>query len=335
MSENILFIGVDLHKEFCQIAVLREDKSLSQHRVPTEREALRSFIGALHGERRLVVEACGNWYFFHQCVADLVGDFALAHPLKVKAIASARIKTDKIDAATLAHLLRADLIPRCYIPTLNEVHHRELLRHRMFLVKGRTQMKCRLRATLMKNGLKPPVDYIWGTVGRAWLDRIEMAPVFRIGADALLNAIDNQTRLIEQSEKVIRRRLVATPEAQALCGIAGIGEILALTISSEVGDASRFSEPAKLASYAGLVPSTYSSGSRTINGRITKQGSRYLRWALIEAAMHAWKKDEQLSRIRERVKRRKGTKAARVAVARRLAEIVWHKLRKLQQTSSK
>jgi len=323
MSNNIIYLGVDLHKEFCQIAVLAANNNITQHRVPTEREPLRDFLGSLGARKCLVVEATGNWYFFHQCVSDMVETFKLAHPLKVKAIASARIKTDKIDAATLARLLRADLIPECYIPTMIEVHQRELLRHRMFLVKQRVQLKCRIRATLMKNGLKPPIKYLWGPNGRRWLDGLDLPPVFRFQIDTMLFLMEEQSRLIGQAEERIAREVRLTPQAKLLTARGGIGEILALTIVSEIGEISRFPSPGKLASYAGLVPSTYSSGGRTLNGRITKQGSRYLRWALIEAAIHAWRDDEKLKRLHARISRRKGRKTARVAVARKLAEQIW------------
>jgi transposase len=334
MSNNIIYLGVDLHKEFCQIAVLDGEGAITQRRVPTERKPLRSFLASLDGRKRLVVEATGNWYFFHRCVSDLAEDFALAHPLKVKAIASARIKTDKIDAAILAHLLKADLIPRCYIPTKREINQREILRHRLFLVKVRTQLKCRLRAALLKNGLRPPVAFLWGKTGREWLSEVSLPAVFRFQIEALLKTIDEHAQLIKASEEIIKRQVRMSGDARILKEISGIGDILSLTITSEVGDISRFSSPGKLASYAGLVPSTYSSGGRTLNGRITRQGSRYLRWALVEAAIHAWKGDEQLFRLRARIGKRKGRKTARVAVARRLAEIIWHKLTRARRRSS-
>jgi transposase len=334
MSNNIIYLGVDLHKEFCQIAVLDGEGAITQRRVPTERKPLRSFLASLDGRKRLVVEATGNWYFFHRCVSDLAEDFALAHPLKVKAIASARIKTDKIDAAILAHLLKADLIPRCYIPTKREINQREILRHRLFLVKVRTQLKCRLRAALLKNGLRPPVAFLWGKTGREWLSGVSLPAVFRFQIEALLKTIDEHAQLIKASEEIIKRQVRMSGDARILKEISGIGDILSLTITSEVGDISRFSSPGKLASYAGLVPSTYSSGGRTLNGRITRQGSRYLRWALVEAAIHAWKGDEQLFRLRARIGKRKGRKTARVAVARRLAEIIWHKLTRARRRSS-
>jgi transposase len=259
----------------------------------------------------------------------------MAHPLQVKMIAASKIKTDKIDAAALARLLRADMIPRCYVPTMKEIRQREILRHRLFLVKARTQMKCRLRATLMKNGLKPPVDYLWGNLGRAWLRRVSLPAVFRFQIDAMMSAIEAHTCLIKASEEIIKRQVAMTSGALVLREIAGIGDLLALTISSEIGDIGRFPSPGRLASFAGLVPSTYSSGGRTLNGHITKQGSRYLRWALVEAAIHAWKSDEQLARIHARIKRRKGSKTARVAVARRLAEIIWHRLMRAKQEQTK
>ena len=323
---NILYLGVDLHKDFCQIAVLKKGKSIEQHRVPTARRPLRDFLSSLKGRKRLVVEACGNWYFFYQCVADMVERFTLAHPLQVKAIASARIKTDRIDAAILVRLLKGDLIPECHIPTLAEVHQREILRHRMFLVKQRTQTKCRIRATLLKNGLRPPVNHIWGKGGKAWLRQAEMPEVFRFQMDTMLALIEKQDELIAQCEERIAREVEVTPQAGLLARRGGIGRILALTISAETGDINRFPSPDKLAAYAGLVPSTYSSGGRTVNGRITKQGSRNLRWALVEASMHAWRKDPKLGKIYRRVKRRKGTKVARIAVARRLAEMIWAEL---------
>lgn len=254
----------------------------------------------------------------------------LAHPLKVRAIASARIKTDRIDATTLAHRLRADLIPQAYIPPRHVRDWRELVRHRAFLVRLPTRLKNRLHALLAQRGIAPPpVSDLFGKAGRAWLASLELAEPYAAMRTRYLAVLDRLRQQVREAEATIDQTVAATLEARLLETIPGVGRYLALLILAEIGEIQRFGRPAQLVSYAGLCPSTYASGATVRHGRLTKQGSPWLRWALVEAATHVpHAPSSRLGRVFHRLAARLDAKTARVAVARELCTAIFHMLRK-------
>jgi transposase len=250
--------------------------------------------------------------------------------LKVKAIADAKIKTDKIDATVLAHLLRADLVPEAWAPSGKARELRIALRERMFYVRLRTMVKNRIvtmfdRYPEQTAQLKKLCD-LFGKEGRKQLAGLEVAAMDRIQIDRGLDFIADINVRIKQSEATIREMTKANAHVKLLKTIPGIGEFFARLIEAEIDDVSRFRAAKKLAAYAGLVPSTYSSGGKTYHGRIVKQGNKWLRWAFVEAVAPAIAADPQLRAHYEHLKTR-GVNKARVAVARKLLTIAFQVLR--------
>jgi transposase len=254
----------------------------------------------------------------------------LAHPLKVKAIADAKIKTDKIDATVLAHLLRADLVPEAWAPSEEARELRLALRERMFYVRLRTMVKNRV-VTVFDRYPEQTVRLrklgdLFGKAGREQLAALSVSPIDRIQIDRGLAFIDDINARIKQSEATIRTLTKQNANVKLLKTIPGIGEFFARLIDAEIDDIGRFRTAKKLAAYAGLVPSTYSSGGRTYHGKIIKQGNKWLRWAFVEAVAPAIATDPQLRAQYERLKVR-GTNKARVAIARKLLTIAFQVLR--------
>jgi len=326
MSE---YIGVDLHKQYAFVTRINERGDvLEQRRVENTEADIAAYFGAVPSDTPVVMEACGQWIAFYERVERFLSDITLAHPYKVKAIASARIKTDKIDATKLAQLLRADLIPAAYIPPREIRHLRERLRTRVSLVSLQSAIKCRVHAALEKSGVRHSYTELFGKRGLAWLQAVELAPVYRQAVDSYLAVFQIIQAQIQQINAALRHQISLTPEAQLLTTIPGISVFGALLILSEIGDIGRFPSSDHLCSYAGLVPSVYSSGGKTKHGRLTKQGSKYLRWMLVEAAIHAARKDQRFAALHRRVMIKHGKQSARIAVARQLLRIIYAMLKK-------
>lgn len=327
------YVAFDLAKRFHYAVAMNEPGAVCrQQRLPHTPEALRQFVGALDGPCRVVIEASGNWMPVYDWLEPLVDEIVLAHPLRVRAIASARIKTDRIDATTLAHLLRTDLIPRAYIPPPSVRTWRELVRHRAFLVRLQTRVKNRIHALLMKQGVGlPELSDLFGTAGRHWLSTLALPEPYAAMLGRYLAVLDHLKLQLRAVERTIDQSVATTPEATLLQSIPGVGRYLSLLILGEIGQIARFPSPKQLVSYAGLCPSTYASGQTLRHGRLIHQGSPWLRWGLIEVAIHTGqRKGTALARLYHRLAQRKDAKTARVAVARKLCTVVFHMLQRMQ-----
>ena len=274
-----------------------------------------------------VVESTRNWGLIYDWLDEVLDDVALAHPLKVKAIAEARIKTDKISADILADLLRADLLPKSYAPGKETREVKSVLRQRMFIVRVQTMVKNRIHDILDRHpevlGQAPEVSDLFGAAGIKWLSQIELQ-----GEDngLLINEMKLfkfLRELISQSDSTVRKLGKIDPRAKLLRSIPGIGPFFSVLILYEIDDISRFRDDKKLCAYAGLVPSTYASGGKVFHGRITKRGNKWLRWAAVEAVQKAVRWDPDFRNYYQRIKVKKGTNAAKVATARRLLTIVY------------
>ena len=326
------YVGLDIGLTKHYVVVMDAEGHIAQQqRLPNESLALQRFFETLEGPCRVVREATGNWVAVYERIEPYVQEVVLAHPLKVRAIASARIKTDKIDATTLAHLLRADLIPQAYIPPRQIRDWRELARHRAFLVRLQTRVKNRVHSLLAKRGVTPPgASDLFGVAGLTWLAALELAEPYaamRTRYLAVLAHLRAQLRVVEQT---IDQTVTTTPEARLIMTVPGIGRYLALLVLAEIGEIQRFPSPKHLVSYAGLCPSTYASGQTLRHGHLTHQGSPWLRWACIEAATHLGRRRpaDRLARQFQRLCQRRDAKTARVAVARELCHVVFHILSK-------
>jgi transposase len=321
-------IGIDLHKAKSFVTRLNgRGRVLEQVELPHANGALEQYLKRVPADTRIAVEATGNWMWLYELIEDRHPDLVLAHPLKTKAIASARIKTDKIDATTLAHLLRADLVPAAYIPPRAVRDTREILRYRASLVRLRVQVKNKLAAILGKTGTRPPTKTAFGVKSRRFLATVPVRPCYRVALDGYLRCLTRLTEEIEQVTQTITAQAAADPQAQLLCTMPGIGAYSALLILSEIGDVHRFPDSRHLCSYAGLVPSVHASGGRTRLGRLTKQGSSWLRWILVELSVHAITGAPQFRQLSYRVAKKHGRNTGRVAVARAMLKTIYAMLK--------
>lgn len=264
----------------------------------------------------------------YDVLEEFVDEVALAHPKRVKAIAAARIKTDKIDANILAHLARVDLLPTAYAPPIEIRELRDLVRHRSKLVRERTRHKNRIHTILSKYNLHAPCTDLFGKQGRAFLDIVQkqLSATHQLMLDNYLCMIEVLNERIKAVNQVIQTWAKEDPRVKILTSMPGVGIYSAAVIFAEIGEIHRFDGPKQLCSYAGLVPSTRSSDSHVRHGRITKEGSPWLRWIMVSAAHRAPCASPRLAHFHKRTLKRHGKKTARVALARQMLTIIYYML---------
>lgn len=322
---KVLYVGVDAHKATSHITVMDDTgKVLRRKRVSSSFAGICEALGGYREPMKAVLEASCSWGPMYDWLDEVVDEVVLAHPKKVRAIADARIKTDKIDSETLAHLLRADLIPAAYAPSKDVRAIKRVLRQRLFFVRVQTMVKNRIWALLSQHAVElPEVSDLYGQAGLRWLRTLPLPePDGHLLREdiRLLDVLQDQ---IAATNGLLKNLAAGDEAVRWLRSLPGIGDFLSVLIRYEVDDITRFREAKKLASHTGLIPSTYASGHRTVHGRLTKQGNKWLRWAFIEAVISAIRCEPSLRRFYEKIKARRGTKDARTATARKLAELVW------------
>jgi transposase len=265
---------------------------------------------------QVAFEATFGWGWFADLLAELGIPAHMAHPLATKVISSARVKNDAVDAKTLAHLLRTNLLPEGWIAPPEVREARRLVRMRAGLVRVRAKLKAQVHALLGEHGVQPDVVDLFSNKGREMLSQLQLPAISRSRLEACLRVIDEVSLEIVIAEREIYQTITEDERVKRLLPIPGIGPIIAATVLSEIGDITRFSSPDRLCAWAGLTPSEHSSADNVRRGHISKQGSRWLRWVMVEAAVHAFR-DVELRQFLIRIARRRGVKIARVAVARR------------------
>jgi len=324
----MVYIGVDLHRKKSQVAAIDESGGLVFNRkVRTDPGELQQLIDELRPQRvEVAFEATFGWGWFADLLAELGVPAHMAHPLTTKAISTARVKNDSVDAKTLAHLLRTNLLPEGWIAPPEVREARRLVRMRSALVRLRAKLKAQVHALLGEHGIQPDVVDMFGRRGRVMLGQLQLRPTSQRRLEACLRLIDEISLEVMLAEREIEASIKEDARVQRLLPIPGIGLISAATILSEIGDIARFPSADKLCAWAGLTPSEHSSADNVRRGHISKQGSRWLRWVMVEAAVHAYR-DPELRQLFLRVARRRGGKIARVAVARRLLTLVFYALR--------
>jgi transposase len=322
------YVGIDYHKKYSVVTCLDDEgREIGSRRLDNRPEKFQEFFHDLGGPCRVVLEASRTWGVMFDLLEELgeVESVKLAHPLKVRAIAEAKIKTDKIDARTLAQLLRADLIPAAYIPGKETRGHKEMVRQRVFLVRTRTRVKNRIHVLLDRLHIPlPSVTDLFGKRGTDYLKKLKVPGVDGEILREDLKLLEALNELIQEAEGEIRKLLGKDRRVELLLTIPGVGPILAVVIALEIDEIERFLNSGKLAAYAGLVPSTYSSGGKVFHGKLLPMCNKWLRWALMEAAWLAIRKSPYCRAYYEARKRHKGSHTGAVALARRLSEIIWH-----------
>jgi transposase len=273
-------------------------------------------------------EAAYGWGWLVDLLEELELEPHLVHPSRCKAIASARLKNDKVDAATLAQLLRADLLPEAWIAPQQVRDLRALLRHRASLVRLSTSCKNRVHAVLADRGIGEDRG-LWTGPGRAWLADLELPPIPRGIIQDCCGLLDALATPIGRLERQIAALAKPDPRVQALMALPGVGKLTAMTLVAEIGDISRFPTARKLCAWAGLTPQVRNSDRKVRHGHITKQGSPWVRGILQEAAQTA-KRHPMFARAYGQLARRRGNHIATTAIARRLLARCFHILTQLE-----
>jgi len=317
------YIGVDLHQAFFQVcAVNAIGTRLWEERFPRSEAGVAALLARCDRRTSLAVEASTPTWHFADAVSDHVGDLRVVDPVKTKLKAGYAAKTDRLDARRLADALRRDSVVGIYYPPVAIRELRELCRYRHAIVQVRTALINRLRAVLLRQGI---VDgrRLARTRSDAWLKTLTLPPRAAASVAGLRRLLTTVRTAAADADREVLAAVAVDPIAQRLQAIPGFGPVLSLMVRAEVGTLTRFPTPAHLASYAGLVPSVDASARRIRYGRITRRGSPWLRWALVEAAIHGTKRHDRIGRWGRRLAVRKGALNARVALARTLCEDVF------------
>jgi transposase len=327
-GEQVRFIGLDVHLDFCEVAIIERGRVRSGGRVSSTPEGLEILANSLAPDDHVALEATGNALAIARLLEPHVARVVVAARKELRAITEAKVKTDRHDARTLARLLAAGLLNGCWLPDEKTRSLRRRLSRRAQLVRQRTRCKNELHAVLMRN-LKgrPPMTDVFGKSGRRWLGELELPPDERQTVDGCLRQIDFLDGEIKMLEKEIAQHALASQDIQRLMTVPGVSLMTAATFISAVGEIDRFHSPRKLVGYLGLDPKVRQSGSEPArHGRISKQGAAQVRQMLTEAAFVAVSTAGPMRAFYQRVRARRGSQIAIVAVARKLAVLFWHML---------
>jgi transposase len=322
------YVGIDYHRQYSHLTVMdQQGQVLRSGRVANLRSEIEKFLGGLE-TMEAVIETGRSSY----AMVDVLGEIGLAvkiaHPFEVKAIARAKIKTDKRDSEVLAHLLRMNMIPEVYQRSPENRKAQRVLRQRAFYVSAMTALKNRVYALLAQQKEEvrerlAQVTNIFSVKGREMILGLDLPLDDRSLLEALLKTYRHLETRIKESTELVEKLFEQIREAQLIRTIPGFGKYLSVLVAVEIADLTRFPDPAHLHAYAGVIPSTRSSGDRTHHGKIIKAGNRWLRWAAVEAVWPAIRSDFDLRRFYDRIARGKGANKAKVATARRLLTIVY------------
>jgi transposase len=335
----MLHVGLDLSRRRVDVCLLNEaGEHLDQLAVPPDSDSLRALarrIEEVHGGPVCaVVESMTGARLVHDTLEQEGWSVEIADAQKVKGLAPLACKTDRIDSMVLAVLSQRDLVPAIWLPDPRIREERELARFRLHLVKHKSALKCRIHSTLINFGRPCPVTDLFGVEGRRLLARLDVPEPWRGNMTASLELIDDLERQIWEANRRLKASHADHPYIPLLLSAPGVGWVLAFTIAAEIGEIERFPSPEKLTGYTGLCPRVNQSGDADRRGPLTKHGPTYLRWALLEATMHALKHPvyrERYQRNKRRLGKQRGAKVAQIDIARRLTHAIWHMLSRGQE----
>jgi transposase len=329
----MLHVGLDLSRRRLDYLALTEDGDRAEvGAAPPDADGLRGLARRLARHREPIaaaIESMNGARFVHDTLECCGWEVEIADAQKVRGIAPLATKTDRVDAWVLAELSRLELVPAIWLPDPEVRAERERARWRLYLVRQRVRLKQRVHSTLMAWGTPCPVSDLFGARGRELLERLDVPEPWRGHVASAVEMIDELDREIDGQGRELRRLGADHRYVSLMTTVPGVGWVLGYTIAAEIGRIERFASPTKLAGYTGLCPRVYQSGDSDRRGPISKHGPRYLRWALVEAAMGACRHPlyrERYERTKRRLGRQRGPRVAQVELARRLAHSIWHML---------
>ena len=317
-------IGLDVHRDFCEVAIAEDGELRSAGRIATTPEQLELFAQSLAATDRVVLEVTGSAWEIARIIEPHVARVVVVSPADT-GIRQARAKTDRLDARALARLLAAGDLDAVWSPDEWTRVLRRRLARREQLVRARSRSKNEIHALLVRRLVRrPPVSDLFGVKGREWLRGLELPIEEAETLDSCLRHVEFLDCEIAAVERQIARQALDSPEVRRLMTVPGVNVICAATFLAAVGDVGRFRTTRELVGYLGLDPRVYQSGSSPAKGgRISKQGSPSARWALVEAAWSVVQQPGPPHAFYERIRARRGNKIAVVACARKLAVLFW------------
>ncbi len=325
------FFGIDVHLEFCEVAVAEGGKVSQVGRIASTPEAIREFARGLGGEDQVVLDASGSVMAIARILRESnIGRVVVSNAAQTRAISHARVKSDRFDAAMLARLLSAGMLSEVWVPDEATLALRRRVARRSALVRARTRIKNEVHAVVMRCLLgRPPVSDLFGRKGRVWLAEQTLPEEEAETVAGCLRQIDFLDSEIALLDQKVAEQALAWPGLCRLLTIPGVDIGTAAAVIAAVGDITRFQSPGQLVAYLGLDPKVRQSGSEPARyGHISKRGNAQARSMLVEAAWIAIRSPGPLKAFGERVRARRGAQVAAVAVARKLVVLCWHLLTK-------
>lgn len=323
-------VGLDLHRNrTVMVRMTPGGDVLESVRFANDAQVLTEQIGKAGEAPEVVLEATYGWYWAVDALQATGASVHLAHPLGVKGFGYRRVKNDYRDAADLADLLRMGRLPEAWIATAKDRDRRELVRHRHKLVQMRTSVKAQVHAVLAKRGITIVDSDLFGITGRKRLGSMALPEPFCVRVESQLRMIDTLDIEVDQFERLIRAEFAEDAGYRVIQQLPGVGPTFAAVFVAELGDVGRFAGAPQVCSWAGLTPRHRESDHTVHRGSITKQGSRLVRWAAVEAVQRAAKTSPMRRTYERIVERRGGTgkNLAKVAAARKLLTLVYYGLR--------
>jgi len=327
-------LGIDLHRRTVVVAAVHDSGETLEARTFDCRDVDRlvDYVHCLQPFRG-VIEATSTYRWLYELLSR-EGTILLAHPAKLRLMIQRRAKTDRLDCQLLANLLRIDQIPLSYVPPKSYQQLRDVTRYRSRLVGGQTQAKIGLRSLLARHNRQAPYRVPFGPRGLAWFRQQQFGAMDDYIRDELVARLSHFRREVAAIDQRLTELATGFPEVESLMHIHGVGLYTALVIIGELGEIERFRFAHQVGAYAGLTSRVRQSGDHCYYGKITRQGSPWLRCVLVEAAIHVVRRDDGLRNFYQRVRKRAGSNKARVAAARKLAEICWKRLRRWHREHS-
>ena len=326
-TKNVRYVGLDVHKRVVEACLVDQaGKTLQRQRFALNRQTLGLFAAkVLRPADHVALEATTNCWAVADVLRPHVARVVVSNPMATKAIAMAKVKTDKVDAHVLAQLLRCDFLPEVWQPDEATRQLRELTGRRSALVGQRTRMRNRIHSVLAMRLIDAPLR-LFNDSGLEWLAAVELDAQARLLVDSDLRQLEFLQKELDALDVELARRGHASQAVKLLMTLPGVDVATAEAILAAWGDATRFPDGDHAASYLGLVPSTHQSANQCYHGPITKRGNSHARWMLIEAAQHLDKHPGPLGHFFRRLAKRKNRNVAVVAGARKLAMIAWQML---------
>jgi len=323
-----VYVGIDVHKHYCQAALMSEQGEIAHElRFNNTTQGASSLVDlakTVHPHIKAVVEPSANfWIRIYDKLEQEGVEVKLSNPMRTKAIAEARIKTDRIDAKTLAFLLRGDLVAESYVPTRKNRERRTLIRHRTSLIHMRVDIKNRIHALLDKHELTHNYTDLFGKQSLEWLHSLQLPTPDHEILQSSLQVVETLTEQIRSMDIQIAKDATSEEKAKLLMTMPGVDYYAAMVLLSEIGDVHRFSSDEKLVSWVGLAPQVHQSGESNWTGHISRKGSKRARWILGQCAQSARQHDPRMREFYERIERKHGSQKAVVAVARKMLAIMY------------